>query len=171
MHRFIPIVLAMLAAAGATAGSAGAAAPQIYGPFLNEYSFIGMNCDGFDIQIEGAGTDTFTVWTDADGQITKVVDRARYPHDTLTNTVTGKAIVNRGEFQETLTPIPGTDEATKTITGFRYLVNERGAGVTIRDVGRITYGDLEQTLVLWEAGEHDLALDEQIEPTFCAALS
>ena len=33
---------------------------------------------------------------------------------------------------------------TKTITGFRYLVDELGTGVTIRDVGRIVYGDLDE---------------------------
>jgi hypothetical protein len=60
---------------------------------------------------------------------------------------------------------------TKTITGFRYMVNKPGIGATVRDVGRITYGDVEQTIVLWEAGEHDFALDEAIEPTFCAALA
>ena len=51
------------------------------------------------------------------------------------------------------------------------MVNEPGVGVTIRDVGRITYGDLEQTIVLWQAGEHDLALDAAFEPTFCSALA
>jgi hypothetical protein len=171
MHRLIPTTLAAFALAAATAASAGAAAPQVYGPFFNEYSDVGMHCDGFDVLIQGSGTDTFTVFTDANGQLAKVLYRARYPHDTLTNTLTGESIVVRGEFQETLTPIAGTDEFTKTITGFRYLVNQPGAGVTIRDVGRITYGDLEQTLPLWEAGKHDLVLDEQIESTFCAALA
>ena len=37
-----------------------------------------------------------------------------------------------------------TDTWTKTITGHRYFVNEPGSGVTVRDVGRIQYGDLEQ---------------------------
>ena len=66
---------------------------------------------------------------------------------------------------------PGTDELTKSVIGFRYLVNEPGEGVTVRDVGRITYGDLEQTIVAWQAGKHDLALDAQFQPTFCAALA
>src|SRR4051812_11399575 len=174
MQRSVTVTMAIVAALMTLAGttsSAGAAAPQTAGPFLNEYSFIGMNCDGYDILIEGAGTDTFTFYTDADGRIIRVLYRARYPHDTLTNTVTGKSIVVRGEFQETLTPIAGTDEFTKTITGHRYLVTEPGQGVTVRDVGRITYGDLEQTIELSESGKHDLVFDEQIEPTFCAALA
>ena len=51
------------------------------------------------------------------------------------------------------------------------MVNEPGVGATIRDVGRIVYGDLAQTIVLWEAGKHDLALDEAFQPIFCAALA
>jgi hypothetical protein len=89
----------------------------------------------------------------------------------LTNTVTGKSIVVRAEFDETITPIPGTDEGTKTIVGYRYLVNDPGVGAAIRDVGRISYGDFEQTIILWQAGEHDLALESEIEPAFCAALA
>ena len=160
------VVTALLAASAARAS-----APLHFGPFTNSYSFIGMHCDGFDVLIEGAGTDTFTVFLDEAGEVTKVIYRARYPHDVLTNAVTGKSIVVRGEFQEFIERIPGTDEFMKTIVGFRYLVNEPGVGATVRDVGRIVYGDLEQTIVLWQAGEHDLALDAAIEPTFCAALA
>ena len=161
------VATALFAASVARAGGA----PLTVGPFTNSYSFIGMHCDGYDVLIEGAGTDTFTVFLDDAGEIARVIYRARYPHDTLTNTVTGKSIVNRGVFQEVIERVPGTDEFTKEISGFRYFVNEPGLGVTIRDVGRITYGDLEQTIVLWQAGKHDLALDAAIEPTFCAALA
>jgi len=61
-----------------------------------------MNCDGFDVLIEGAGTYSLTVFFDDAGQVTKVLRRARYPHDTLTNMVTGKSIVVRGEYQRPL---------------------------------------------------------------------
>jgi hypothetical protein len=171
--RFLkwPTIAGVVMAALLAASAARAGGPLHFGPFTNTYSFIGFNCDGFDVLIEGAGTDSFTEFQDGAGETTKVIYRARYPHDTLTNTVTGKSIVVRGEFQEVIEPIPGTDEARKTITGFRYLVNEPGMGVTIRDVGRIEYGDLEQTLVEWQAGEHDLALDAAFEPTFCGALA
>jgi hypothetical protein len=153
------------------ASVAMASAPSQFGPFTNSYSEVGFNCDGFDILIEGTGTDSFTVFEDHAGEVTKVIYRARYPHDVLTNTVTGRSIVVRGVFNEFLERIPGTDEFTKSIVGFRYLVNEPGVGVTIRDVGRISYADLEQTIVLWQAGEHELALDEAVEPTFCSALA
>ncbi|HEX8938798.1 MAG TPA: hypothetical protein VF763_01435 [Candidatus Limnocylindrales bacterium] len=65
----------------------------------------------------------------------------------------------------------GTDAFTKTTMGFRYMVTEPGTGVTIRDVGRIVYGDLEQTVELWAAGKHDLVYDSQFDGVFCAALA
>jgi len=168
--RWLAVPVAVVTAAIASS-TASAAAPAEFGPFTDSYSFIGMNCDGFDILIQGTETQRFTVFFDDSGNVTRVVKHDSAPHDTLTNTVTGKSIVVRGEFDETITPIPGTDEATKTVVGFRYMVNKPGVGVTVRDVGRITYGDLEQTIVLWQAGEHDLALDSSIEPTFCAVLA
>jgi hypothetical protein len=164
-------VLVGLLAAGLVPGTVMAGGPDHEGPFVNEYSFIGFGCGSFDVLIEGAGSDEFTIWTDASGEVERVLYRARYPHDTLTNTVTGRSIVVRAAFEERIVRIPGTDEYTKTITGFRYLVNEPGTGVVIRDVGRIVYGDLDQSIVLWQAGEHNLALDDQFEAVFCAALA
>ena len=52
-------ITALLAASAARAGG-----PLHFGPFAQSYSFIGFNCNGFDIQIEGAGTDSFTVFLD-----------------------------------------------------------------------------------------------------------
>jgi hypothetical protein len=171
LSRAVPLIAAALLAVAVAPGTTAAASGPIHvGPIENTYSFVGFACDGFDILIEGAGTDSFTIWFDDAGGVVKVLYRARYPHDTLTNTSTGQSIVVRGEFQETL---EWTDEGefSKTISGFRYMVNEPGTGATIRDVGRIVYGDLEQTLLLLEAGEHDLALEEQLDATFCAALA
>ena len=162
---------AAAAAALLAASTADAAGPLQLGPFTDTYDFIGMNCDGFDIRIQGSETQRFTVFFDTAGGVTRVVKHDSAPHDTLTNTVTGKSIVVRAEFDETMTPIPGADEATKTVVGYRYLVDEPGAGAIVRDVGRIVYGDFEQTIVLREAGEHDLALDSSFAPTFCPLLA
>jgi hypothetical protein len=149
-----------------------AAAPLEFGPFTDTYSGYGFSCDSFDVNIDGAATSRTYVYLDeASGQLTRVVRHTSAPHDVLTNTSTGASIVVRAEFDETMVPIPGTDEATKTIVGFRYLVNQPGAGVVIRDVGRIIYGDFEQTILLWEAGKHDAETDEQVGAAFCAALS
>jgi hypothetical protein len=159
-------VAALLASSTARAN-----APLQFGPFTDSYSSIGMNCDGFDVLVQGTETKRFTVFLDDAGELSKVIKYDSAPHDTLTNTVTGKSIVVRGEFSEIIERIPGTDEFTKTVVGHRYLVTEPGIGVTVRDVGRITYGDLEQTIVLWQAGKHDIVLASEIEPTFCAALA
>ena len=119
----------------------------------------------------GSGTDEFIVWSDAAGEVEKILYRARYPHDTLTNLSTGRSIVVRGEFQETIVPRPEHRRLHQDHHGLPVSRERTGAGVTVRDVGRITYGDLEQTIVLWEAGHHDLALDAQIEASFCGALA
>jgi hypothetical protein len=80
------VALAAVLALAPAASSARASGPLHDGPFMNSYDFIGFNCGGFDVRIEGAGTDSFTTFLDA-GDLTKVIYRARYPHDTLTNTV------------------------------------------------------------------------------------
>jgi hypothetical protein len=148
-----------------------AGGPDHFGPFENSSTSVGSTCDGFDVLIESSGTDEFTVWTDANGDVVKILYRARYPHDVLTNMTTNESIVVRGEFQETLERIAGTDVFGKTITGFRYMVNKPGTGVIVRDVGRIVYGDLAQTILLWEAGKHELVFDSDIDKVFCAALA
>jgi len=43
------------------------------------------------------------------------------------------------------------------VTGFRYLVNEPGKGVTIRDVGRIVYNNLDESSWRDLAGQHEFA--------------
>lgn len=165
------LLVAAAALALVAPGAASASSPLRLGPFTDSYDFVATSCPGFDVRVQGTETFTVSVYFDEAGGIERVVRRDSAPHDILTNTVTGASIVVRAQFDETMTPIPGTDEATKTVVGFRYLVDEPGEGAIIRDVGRITYGDFEQTVVLWEAGEHDLALEADFDPTFCAALS
>ncbi len=166
------VSIAVLATAVLTASPASANTQERFGPTTYEGSFIGFNCPGFDIVIHTmGGSDRATVFFDGSGAISKIVYVGRFPKDTLTNSVTGRSIVVRGEFQEFIEPIAGTDQFTKTVVGFRYMVNERGLGATIRDVGRISYADIEQTIVSFQAGRHDLALDEALWPTFCRALA
>ena len=158
------LVLGLLPAAARAAG------PEHAGPFSDTYSFIGMSCDGFDIRIEGTETRSATVFFDDQGQVDHVIERVLAPHDVLTNTVTGEAIVNRGQFTHFYERNPGTDTFRVAITGFRYFVNRAGEGVVLRDVGRIVYATQFQEDVLFSAGAHQLAYDPDIEPAFCAAL-
>ncbi len=170
-RRATVLGLALMLGLVAPGAASAAGAPETFGPFYDTYDEIGFECDGFDVRIQGSGTTTFTAWFDENGDLDRRLQQSRYPRDTATNTVTGKSIVVRASFEEWIAYDPNTDTWRKTITGFRYLVNEPGTGVTIRDVGRIQYGDLEQSIILWEAGEHELALDEQFQPLFCAALA
>ena len=77
-----------------------------------------LQCDGFEIALTTTGTGSGTVFFDDAGEVIKVLVRHRV-RDVLTNSVTGKTVVNRGVFQETFTPIEGTDDFTATVTGFR----------------------------------------------------
>ena len=164
-------LVVLLTSAALTATPVSANTPERFGPTSYDYSFVGFNCPGFDIVIQGTGSDRLTVFFDGSGEVSKLAHVGRFPHDVLTNSVTGRSIVVRGEFQEFIEPVAGTDQFVKTIVGFRYMVNEPGTGATIRDVGRISFADLEQTIVSFQAGRHDLALDEALWPTFCAALA
>jgi hypothetical protein len=173
MHRSrVSVMFGLALALGAISPSStlAVAKPEVFGPFLDNYTFIGFDCGDFLIEISGTSTTTFTASFDANGDVIKLVMRVRAPYDTLTNTTTGNFVVNRGEFQETLTPIPGTDQWEKSISGYRYFVNVPGEGVVLRDVGRIKYGDVEQTILLWEAGKHDIEYDANLQPLFCGLL-
>jgi hypothetical protein len=163
---FVVGLAALLSASTAKAG-----APLHLGPFVDTYSFIGMSCDGFEVLIEGTETRTATVFVDEQGEVQRVIERVSAPRDVLTNTVSGKSIVNRAEFTHFFERIPGTDLFTVAITGFRYFVNVAGEGVVLRDVGRIVYATQFQLDVIFSAGVHELAYEADIEPAFCAALA
>jgi uncharacterized protein YlzI (FlbEa/FlbD family) len=164
--RRLPVVVGAVALlSGMLAPGVLAAGPEHVGPFTFDYTmdfpeFCAEAGRPMHVQWHTQGWSAYTVWADENGDVTKVIDRERAPFDTVTNLDTGRQIVVRGEFQEIIERIPGTDDFTKTITGFRYLINEPGAGVVAQEVGRIVYGDLEQTIALWQAGKHDLVYDQ-----------
>lgn len=78
---------ARLALAALAPGAALASGPEQFGPFEDTYSFIGFECDGFDILIDGTATTSVTVWFDANGDVDRLLQRTRAPHDTLTNRI------------------------------------------------------------------------------------
>lgn len=95
------------------------------------------------------------------------------PHDVWTNTTTGKSITVRGHFVQVANRIPGTNEFTRTVTGFRYLVNKPGEGAVIRDVGRIVYDNLDESSWRDLAGQHDFpdGNDHRADTLRCHRLS
>lgn len=150
-------------------GPAVAAQPESFGPFIDSYSFT-VDCGDFTAQAEGTAKFSERVFFDSDGDVTRWVQAIRAPRDVWTNMTTGDSIVVRASFQQTYTPDVESDTVSVTIRGFRYLVNEPGSGVTVQEVGRIVYDDLDETTVVAMAGRHDLADPALIGPTFCAAL-
>ena len=71
-----------------------------------------LQCDGFEIALTTTGTGNVTVFFDDAGEVIKVLVRHRV-RDVFTNSVTGKTVINRGVFEETFTPIEGTDDFTR----------------------------------------------------------
>jgi hypothetical protein len=150
---------------------AAAAPPDRFVEARNVSGTFSVDCGTFIADIAGTFSQRFTVFFDAEGNVTRFSEFVSAPKDVWTNTSTGESIVVRGHFVQVATRIPGTDMFDRTVTGFRYMVNEPGQGVTIRDVGRIVYDDLtEQT---WRdlAGQHELADSALLDPTFCGAIA
>jgi hypothetical protein len=84
-----------------------------------------------------------TVYFNEAGEIVKFIVRNRAT-DILTNSVTGKTVVNRGVWQEIFTRIDGTDEFTHALVGFRFMGTSPGEGLVLQDVGRIEYSPDER---------------------------
>jgi len=159
---------ALALAVGLPAGSAAAAAPERYGPFVDNYDLT-WDCGTFAAAVSGTSTTRFTAFFDRDGSLTRLLRVTHAPADLVVNTATGASIVVRGHFTVTFNRV-GTDTFTRTITGFRYMVNEPGSGVTLQEVGRIVYAPNVQT-VLALAGQHDLIDDDAVEPALCALVA
>ena len=164
-------VLAVSACSVLGAGSASASPPDHFIQASSESFEFTVDCGTFDAHVAGTVSDRFTVFFDAEGDVTRFTEFVSAPRDVWTNLTTGESIVVRGHFVQVHNRIPGTDEFDRTVTGFRYMVNQPGAGVTIKDAGRIVYEDLNESTWRDLAGRHDFADGALIGPTLCAALA
>ena len=164
-------VLAVTACSVVAASSAAASAPDRVVLASNETVEFTVDCGGFEAHVSGQLSNRFTLFLDSEGTVTRATQFISAPRDVWTNTETGASIVVRGHFVQVLNRIPGTDEFDRTVTGFRYMVNEPGEGVTIKDAGRIVYENLDETSWRDLAGRHDFADGALIETTLCAALA
>lgn len=161
--------LAPIAVAGLMLTSecpASANPPGHFGPFVNSDSFT-VDCGDFDATINFTETRRAVRYTDSDGNVTSIKRFVSAPNDTWTNLTTGKTILVRANFIQTWDAATGT----VTITGFRYLVNETGGGVTVQEVGRIIYTDETEQEILSEAGQHNVTSEQEIGQEFCGALA
>jgi len=169
-RSWLLVLLTVVFGLGLPAGTAAAAEPVHAGPFTGTGEFT-VDCGTFTSTVSGTASFRYTFFLDANGEVIRYQEFIRAPHDLWVNDTTGRSIVIRAEFLQTYTRVPGTDEFTVTITGFRYLVNEPGQGVIVQEVGRIVYADPSEETILAAAGQHDLADAARIEPTFCAAVA
>jgi hypothetical protein len=167
VRRLLLLVIAGCVALG-FAAPASAAPPERFSFTEEDSDPHFLQCDGFEIALTTAGTVDVTVFFDDAGEVIKILARHRL-RDVFVNSVTGKTVVNHGVFQETFTPIEGTDEFTATVTGFRFMGTFPGEGLVLQDVGR--FEESPDGEILFIAGQHDL-LPEAAEPAvICAALS
>jgi hypothetical protein len=169
MRKLPTVLTAGCTAALVWAGTAVAAPPDRFhsDESGSEPGFV--HCDGYDIDLDTTGGESFTVYLDGSGEVVKVLVRSR-ARDVFTNTVTGKVVVSRGVFQQLFVRIGDNEEFTHSLTGYRFMATSPGRGVVIQDVGRIEYvGDEEDIVFL--AGQHHVPDDSQAEEVFCAALS
>jgi hypothetical protein len=168
MRKLLVVFTAACVAAMAWAGSALAKPPEMF-HFSESGSEPGfVQCDGYAIDLDTTSRVDGAVYFNAAGEVVKFLVRTRAT-DILTNTVTGKTVVNRGVFQELFTRIDGTDEFTHSLTGFRFMGTSPGEDLVLQDVGRIEYvGDEEDIVFL--AGQHHVP-DPGGEAVFCAALA
>ena len=136
--------LSTLAFATATVAAAAPASATPTDRFVFEESgsepgFV--TCDGFAIDLSTTGRTTATVHYDNDGEWAKLLVHS-FPVDTLTNTVTGKVVINRGVFTQTFDRVGETDEFTHTLVGYRYMATLPREGVVLQECrqNRVLHG-------------------------------
>lgn len=128
------------------------------------------HCDGFDLILTSTGTFDGTVFFDQSGLDVKYIIHGQID-ETLTNSVTGKKVVNRAVFTDFFTRIDGTDEFTHTVSGFDFHGQVEGIGpLVFQDVGRKVF-DPETGEVIFQAGHTNLVEGPEVEAIFCAAVA
>jgi hypothetical protein len=157
----------------------GLAAPASARPperssFTESGTEVLAHCDGFDIILSGTGTVHETAFFDKSGELVKFIRRGRVK-ETLTNSVTGKTVVNRGVFQDFFRRIRGTDEFTHTVSGFDFQGKVDGRGpLVFQDVGRkVLVFDPEtgEETIVSRSGHTTLPEGSEAEGVFCAAVA
>jgi hypothetical protein len=155
------------------AAQASATPPEHFS-FTESGTEVLAHCDGFDIILDTTGTFRGTAFFDKSGELVKLIIHGRIG-ETLTNSVTGKYLVNRGVFQDFFTRIQGTDEFRHTVSGFDFQGKVAGRGPLIfQDVGRKVFAFNPETgeeEVVFRTGHTTFPEGSEAEAVFCAAVS
>ena len=152
----------------ALATSASARPPERF-HFTESGTEVLVHCDGFDGILDTTGSFDGTAFFDESGEPVKFIVRGRIS-ETLTNSVTGKTLVNSAVFQDFFRRIDGTDEFTHSVSGFDFHVKVAGRGpLVFRDVGRKVF-DPETGEIVFRAGQTNVPEGPEADEAFCAAL-
>jgi hypothetical protein len=150
------------------------ATPPEHFSFTESGTEVLAHCDGFDIILDTTGTFRGTAFFDKSGEVVKLIIHGRI-EETMTNSVTGKYVVNRGVFQDFFTRIRGTDLLKHAVSGFDFQGKVAGRGpLVFQDVGRKVFlfnpETGEQELV-FRSGHTTLPEASEAEAVFCASVS
>jgi hypothetical protein len=163
------VVVAVLATA-AVAGASNRKARIVVERFVDEYSFVAVDCSEFgpyDFSIEVEGTlrvSVVDVLAD-DGSLLQTVFHFVLD-ETDTNTVSGRSLPLHGAKRE----VWDYASNTRTGTGGVYIGTERGHGTYVQDTGRIVM-TLDTRLAQFVAGPHEAFFGGGIDAVLCAALA
>jgi hypothetical protein len=168
--RKLLIMFGIFSAAAMASATAPSATPPERFHDSGSGTEVLVHCDGFDGILDTTGTEDGTVFFDRSGEPVRFLIRGRVK-ETLTNSVTGKTLVNRGVFQDFFRRIDGTDEFVHSVVGFDFQGKVDGRGpVVFRDVGRKVF-DPETGEIVFRAGQTNIPEGPEAEALFCAALA
>ena len=131
-----------------------ASAPEVVETQLQVVEVIG--CSGYNVVAQWDVTRRATTFVDSSGTPIRVQRHVQF-EGTLTNSVTGKSLLDKGSFMLTIDLLTGT----LTLTGAQRHTIEPGKGIVIQGTGRLVGvpGDL-----VFQAGKW------YTEEDFCTAL-
>jgi hypothetical protein len=169
--RKLLVMFGMCSVAAMASATAASARPPERFHFTESGTEVLLHCDGFDGNLDSTGIFDGTVFFDEGGEPVRFIVRGRIK-ETVTNSVTGKTMVNRAVFQDTFRRIDGTDDFTHSVVGYDFHVKVDGRGpVVFRDVGRKVF-DPETGEIVFRAGQTNIPADgSEAEALFCAALA
>jgi hypothetical protein len=168
--RKLLITFGVCAVSAMLSATAAWATPPERFHFSESGTEVLRHCDGFDVNLDTTGIFNGTVFFNASGEPVKIIRRGRIT-ETLTNSVTGKTVVNTGVFQDFFRRIDGTDEFTHSVVGFDFQGKVAGRGpLVFWDVGRKVF-DPETGEIVFRSGRTSLAEGPEGEALFCAVLT
>src|SRR5260370_27753339 len=134
----------------------------------SDVNLAGVSCGSFQALESYTFNVRFTFLYNQEGNVTQIVNHVRLV-GTLSNSVTGMSVPEKGDFTETDTLATPGDFSTDTltVTGQYPTVTLPGSGLIVHDVGRLVIAP--DGTITFEGGPHPLT-DNQVQQ-LCAALA